>query len=120
MASKQGFLYDPESQIVIYSNKRLPDGRVEVVIEISDNIAKPVPSAVKYMKELTKRENEVGQLIALGLQNKHIASKLNLQEQSIKNLVSSIMRKLGCKNRVQIALFFYGVKRPREFVPTIF
>lgn len=57
---------------------------------------------------LTRREMEVAQLVAEGMPNRRIATVLNLQEQSVKNLVSGIMRKLDCENRVQVALRLSG------------
>jgi DNA-binding NarL/FixJ family response regulator len=54
--------------------------------------------------ELTKREYEVAALVAKGFSNKRVAEVTGLREQSIKNLVSVIMRKLKCENRVQVAL----------------
>lgn len=60
-------------------------------------------------QRLTRREEEVAQLIATGKSNRQIADELGLREQSVKNLVSVIMRKLDCENRVQIALIFSSV-----------
>lgn len=54
--------------------------------------------------ELTRRECEVALLVAKGYSNRRIAAVTGLREQSIKNLVSVVMRKLKCENRVQIAL----------------
>lgn len=54
--------------------------------------------------ELTRREFEVASLVGRGLSNRRIAAVTGLREQSIKNLVSVIMRKLKCENRVQVAL----------------
>ncbi len=54
--------------------------------------------------ELTRREYEVANLVSKGFSNRRIAEVTGLQEQSIKNLVSVIMRKLKCENRVQVAL----------------
>ncbi len=54
--------------------------------------------------DLTKREFEVAQLVSKGMSNRRIAQVTGLREQSIKNLVSVIMRKLHCENRVQVAL----------------
>lgn len=54
--------------------------------------------------ELTRREYEVAMLVAKGFSNRRIAVITGLREQSIKNLVSVIMRKLKCENRVQVAL----------------
>ena len=59
-------------------------------------------------RSLTKRELEVAQLVAQGMPNRRIAAVLQLQEQSIKNLVSAVMRKLDCENRVQVALRLSG------------
>lgn len=55
---------------------------------------------------LTRRENDVVKLVAQGKSNRQIADALGLREQSVKNLVSAIMRKLNCENRVQLALHF--------------
>jgi DNA-binding NarL/FixJ family response regulator len=54
--------------------------------------------------DLTRREYEVAQLVAKGMSNRKISQITGLREQSIKNLVSVIMRKLNCENRVQVAL----------------
>lgn len=54
--------------------------------------------------ELTRREFEVATLVSKGFSNRRIADVTGLREQSIKNLVSVIMRKLKCENRVQVAI----------------
>lgn len=54
--------------------------------------------------ELSRREYECAQLVAKGMSNRKIANITGLREQSVKNLVSVIMRKLSCENRVQVAL----------------
>jgi DNA-binding NarL/FixJ family response regulator len=53
---------------------------------------------------LTPREHEIALKVAEGLSNRDIAIDLELAEQTVKNLVSVVMRKMGCKNRVQVAL----------------
>lgn len=53
---------------------------------------------------LTPREHEISLKVAEGLSNRDIADDLNLAEQTVKNLVSVVMRKMGCRNRVQVAL----------------
>jgi len=55
---------------------------------------------------LTRRERDVAHLVAQGKSNRQVADRLGLREQSVKNLVSVIMRKLNCENRVQVALQF--------------
>lgn len=66
---------------------------------------------------LTRREYEIARLVAQGMSNRRISSVSGLREQSVKNLVSVIMRKMGCENRVQVALKLVNAPR-EEFEPT--
>ena len=50
---------------------------------------------------LTPRETEVIDYVALGCLNKQIADKLGISEQTIKNHISSILRKLDANDRTQ-------------------
>ncbi len=52
---------------------------------------------------LSKREQEVAQLLAGGLSNKEIAERLYLSERTVDNHVHHILGKLGFDSRVQIA-----------------
>jgi DNA-binding NarL/FixJ family response regulator len=54
--------------------------------------------------QLSERQYELATLITKGYPNKRNAEEMALKEQSVKNLVSSVIRKLHCENRVQIAL----------------
>lgn len=56
------------------------------------------------LNELSVRETEVIRLIAEGLSNKEISSRLNLSEKTIKNHVSRIFSKLGIYARTQAAV----------------
>lgn len=59
------------------------------------------------LNALTKREYEVISLIADGLNNKEIAQKLFISEQTVKNHVSNIFKKIEVGDRVQAAIFAY-------------
>lgn len=54
---------------------------------------------------LTKREIEVLKLVASGLFNKEIASKLDISERTVKNHISNIFRKIDVSDRTQAAVF---------------
>ena len=51
---------------------------------------------------LTRREQQLVEMIGRGLTNKEIASLLNLSEQTIKNHVHRILRKVGASDRLSV------------------
>ena len=56
---------------------------------------------------LSAREQSVFQLVASGLSNADISTKLFLSEPTTKSHVRSILFKLGLKSRVQVVIFAY-------------
>jgi DNA-binding NarL/FixJ family response regulator len=58
------------------------------------------------MFNLTKRENQILELVERGLQNKSIAANLNLSEHTVKIHLHNIITKLGAHNRTEAAAFF--------------
>lgn len=57
------------------------------------------------LNELTRREIEVLKLIAEGLFNKEIASRLDISERTVKNHVSNIFKKIEVSDRTQAAVY---------------
>ncbi len=73
-----------------------------LVAALDERIAAPAPAPLSGIEEpLTARELEVLQLMALGLPNKTIASRLHISEHTAKFHVSSIMMKLGAASRTE-------------------
>lgn len=58
---------------------------------------------------LSKREMEVLAQLTKGMSNKEIANELGISHQTVKNHVTSILRKLGVEDRTQATL--YALKR---------
>ncbi len=61
----------------------------------------PVPAAVTPAVRLSKREQEVLQLVAEGYSNTMIASRLHLSDSTIKTYVENLLGRLNARNRAE-------------------
>ncbi len=55
------------------------------------------------IERLSPREREVAALMAQGLANKEIAVTLGISQSRVKDVVESILKKLGASNRAAAA-----------------
>lgn len=78
-------------------NRYLPRG-------VRDRLAERIPCS-----ELTPREEQVLKLITAGCSNHEIASKLNIAEKTVRIHVSSVLEKMGARDRTQAAI--YAIQR---------
>ncbi len=62
-------------------------------------------AATKIRQKLTEREKELLQCLALGMNNREIATELNCSIRTVRNHMHSIMCTLAVKPRLKLALY---------------
>ncbi len=96
------------SQLSIYHwvNFYEPDGYRQI-IKLLQTRAISLDLTTEFRIPLSNRELEILLLLANGLASKIIAEKLGITHGSVRNLLMSIYKKLGVKNRSQAVAFAY-------------
>jgi len=78
-----------------------PPNLCRVLFErIANQNAHPPSFVIRHNLGLTRREQQLVQMISRGLTNKEIASQLNLSEQTVKNHIHRMLRKVGATDRL--------------------
>ena len=67
--------------------------------------ARPDRSAAQPLEPLTLREEEIVLTVARGRTNSEIADELHISLSTVKTHLTSVMNKLGVRNRVEIAMW---------------
>ena len=76
----------------------------KVVAEFARMAAPVRPPDAGLAEPLSEREEEILRLVARGLSNREIADRLCLAPGTVKNYVTTILQKLGARDRTQAAL----------------
>jgi DNA-binding NarL/FixJ family response regulator len=119
-AGASGFLLKnapPQELVTAIRNVAAGDAVVapRVTRRLLDTFAARLPttdaaSRDARLAQLTEREREVLQAIALGQSNQEIAASLCVSEPTVKSHVSRMLTKLGLRDRVQAVIFAYETR----------
>jgi DNA-binding NarL/FixJ family response regulator len=78
-----------------------------LITDLATRPSAPAPATGKVLSGLTEREREVMALVAGGLSNDEIATRLYLSPLTAKTHVSRIMTKLNARDRAQLVVMAY-------------
>ncbi|MBB2922332.1 response regulator transcription factor [Cellulomonas cellasea] len=113
-AGASGFLLkDVTAERLVEAVRMVADGSMllgpsvtrRLVHDVTARTPEPVP--VPGLDELTPRELETLRAVARGLSNAEIAAELWITEATVKSHVSEALRKLRCRDRVQLVIAAY-------------
>ncbi|MFD4294291.1 ATP-binding protein [Rhodococcus sp. NPDC058505] len=77
----------------------------------------PAPAPEPEAVTLTRREQQVAELVAQGLTNRAIAGKLVISQRTAQGHVEHVLAKLGFSSRTQIAAWFVEQQTSRSGAP---
>jgi DNA-binding NarL/FixJ family response regulator len=102
-------LKDTPLEELIVAIRALKDGIVLVSPAVVQRLVHETPSGAgavppEWLRDLSRREKEILQLIAKGYDNGEMARELCIAEQTVKNHLSEIYLKLGVHDRAKVAV----------------
>jgi two-component system, NarL family, nitrate/nitrite response regulator NarL len=93
---------------VVMAGEYWLDGKsVSNIVKTLDELSGEDPSTPdqRELMGLTKRELDIVSLVAEGCQNKDIATRLGIAEDTVKRHLTNIFNKVGTSTRLELALF---------------
>ncbi|HET8731342.1 MAG TPA: response regulator [Moraxellaceae bacterium] len=95
-------LKNEHPDVLLTSIREVLAGRLELSEEVASGLRhRPRREGI----DLTVREREVLQMIAHGLSNKMVGSRLGITEGTVKTHVKSLLQKIGVRSRVEAAVW---------------
>jgi DNA-binding NarL/FixJ family response regulator len=116
-AGARGFLLkDAGPALLVQAIHAAADGDAliapNVTVRLLETFANPASSRpAQPIEPLTDREEQVLLRVARGHTNGEVAAELHISLSTVKTHLGSLMRKLGARNRVEIAMWGYETGR---------
>jgi len=116
-AGARGFLLKDAGTVMLAQAMRAAaDGEAMIAPSITARLLRTFAgsgpaAAVQPVDALTDREEQVLTAVARGRTNAEIGAELHITLSTVKTHVTSLMNKLGARNRVEIAIWAYETHR---------
>jgi DNA-binding NarL/FixJ family response regulator len=94
-----------EGLLMFNDRAEVPAGMEIWLGSMVDDVNIPATETGEAPSPLSSREMEVLKYVARGMSNKEIARVLGISHQTVKNHVTSILRKIGVEDRTQAAIY---------------
>lgn len=91
--------------LMFHDRAEVPAGMEIWLGSMADDVTFPAAENSEAASPLSAREMEVLKYVARGMSNKEIALVLGISHQTVKNHVTSILRKIGVEDRTQAAIY---------------
>ena len=119
-AGARGFLLkDAGPELLVQAIHAAADGEALIAPSVTTRLLETFAAgasrdqAPQPIAPLTEREEEVLVTVARGRTNGEIAEELHISLSTVKTHLTSLMQKLGARNRVEIAIWAYETQRVR-------
>ena len=113
----------PRTQVIIFhAGADLFGAATQTLVrtlQAADGERSTEPHAALDLYDLTPAQKRIAQLVAQAYPNREIASRLKIKEQSVRNEVSRIFKKIGVWNRVELALLVRNGRPQTEGKPAL-
>lgn len=109
-AGARGYILKQDFEGVLPAIRAVYSGQNVFGSEIINEIPKLIREKDMDIYErhgITEKEFEIIELVADGLSNKEIASRLCLSDGTVRNYISLVLEKLELRDRTQLAVFYY-------------
>ncbi|HET9292718.1 MAG TPA: response regulator transcription factor [Gemmatimonadales bacterium] len=83
--------------------------------QITQNVAGTSKARLLEAVRLTSRERQVVDLLAEGLSNKEIATRLHIAVHTVKSHVHNVLEKLALRSRLEVAAFTHAAGGSKAF-----
>lgn len=96
------------ANVVLQGGLWIGESLMQRLIRVTGTVAVPAgATASNWENKLTGREKEVAHIVAAGSSNKEIARQLGITERTVKSHITTILEKLGIRDRLQLALIVH-------------
>ncbi len=116
-AGARGFLLkDAGPELLVQAIEAAASGEALIAPSVTARLlatfaSGPGEAPADPLEALTEREEDVLLAVARGLTNAEIADRLHISLSTVKTHLAALLRKLGARNRVEIAIWAYETGR---------